>query len=60
MDCGNVWGGEFTYHLNELRYSVGLGIRINTPIGPVRVDGASPIFDQEKKTQFHFSIGHAF
>jgi outer membrane protein insertion porin family len=60
IDCGNVWLSEFTYPLNELRYSAGLGIRVNTPIGPVRLDVATPVFDEDKKTQFHFSIGHAF
>jgi outer membrane protein insertion porin family len=60
IDCGNVWLGEYTYHLDELRYSAGVGIRINTPIGPVRLDAATPVFDEETRTQFHFSIGHAF
>jgi outer membrane protein insertion porin family len=60
MDCGNVWIESYTWKLNELRYSLGLGIRINTPIGPVRLDAARPIFDEETKIQIHFSVGHAF
>jgi outer membrane protein insertion porin family len=60
IDGGNVWLEEFSYPLSELRYSAGLGIRIKTPIGPVRLDVATPVFDEEDKIQFHFSIGHAF
>jgi outer membrane protein insertion porin family len=60
MDCGNVWIESYTWKLNEIRYSLGLGIRIRTPIGPVRLDAARPIFDDETKIQVHFSVGHAF
>jgi outer membrane protein insertion porin family len=60
MDCGNVWLESYTWKLNEIRYSLGLGIRIRTPIGPVRLDAARPIFDDETKIQIHFSVGHAF
>jgi outer membrane protein insertion porin family len=60
MDCGNVWLESYTWKLNKLRYSLGVGIRITTPIGPARLDVARPIFDEEKKVQFHFSVGHAF
>jgi outer membrane protein assembly complex protein YaeT len=38
IDFGNVFRDSFTYPLDDLRYSVGPGIRYNTPIGPVRLD----------------------
>ena len=60
LDAGNVWLTSYSYKLNDLRYSVGTGIRFRTPIGPVRLDAAIPVFDEEDKVQFHFSIGHAF
>jgi len=60
MDCGNVWIQSYTWKLNEIRYSLGIGIRIETPIGPLRFDVARPVFDEETKVQFHFSVGHAF
>jgi outer membrane protein insertion porin family len=60
MDCGNVWIESYTWKFNEIRYSLGIGLRVNTPIGPVRFDMARPVFDEDKKVQFHFSVGHAF
>jgi outer membrane protein insertion porin family len=60
MDCGNVWLESYTWRLNEIRYSLGIGIRVKTPIGPVRLDVARPVFDEETTTQVHFSVGHAF
>jgi outer membrane protein insertion porin family len=60
LDFGNVWLQENHWPLNELRYSAGVGIGILTPIGPVHVDLARPIFDEETKWQWHFNIGYAF
>jgi outer membrane protein insertion porin family len=60
LDVGNVWTETFDYKINELRYSLGTGIGVNTPIGPVRIDLARPIFDPEDDFQLHFNVGHAF
>ena len=38
VDFGQVFAASLEYHLEELRYAVGPGIRYNTPIGPVRFD----------------------
>jgi len=59
-DVGNIWIPSYTYKLDELRYSVGFGIRVATPIGPVRLDIAWPVADQDKKTQIHINVGQAF
>ena len=59
-DTGNVWTDSYSYKLKELRYSAGTGIRYKTPIGPVGIDFARPIFDSETKWQLHFNIGHSF
>ncbi len=59
-DLGNVWTESFSYDPADLRYSVGAGIRVATPIGPVRLDVARPVADDDDGTQFHISIGQAF
>ncbi len=59
-DLGNVWLGAFDSPLDDLRYSAGLGIRVTTPIGPIRLDVAAPISDIAKTTQVHISVGQAF
>lgn len=78
LDGGNVWatdgGGVATEQqsvsLEDLRYSVGLGLRYQTPIGPIRLDGGyqlNPIpgllvngQEQLRRWRVHFSIGQAF
>jgi len=60
MDAGNVWDDAFDYDLEQLRYNAGLGLRVNTPIGPVRLDFATPVFENRFRLQFFVSIGHAF
>lgn len=54
-DIGNAWtdGG---FKLNDLKTSVGVGIRMTTPIGPVRIDYAQG--DEGGRT--HFSFGGQF
>jgi outer membrane protein insertion porin family len=59
-DAGNVWAGSFNYHLNDLHYAAGTGIKVKTPIGPVGLDFARPIFDSETQWQIHLNIGHSF
>ncbi len=60
MDAGNVWREAFYYSLNTLRYNLGAGIRVNTPVGPIRLDLARPVLDAKTSWQFFLSIGHAF
>ena len=38
VDFGNVLRDALTYHLEELRYAVGPGVRYQTPVGPLRFD----------------------
>jgi outer membrane protein insertion porin family len=54
-DIGKAWTGE-GYNLSDLEASVGVGIRVSTPIGPIRLDYAKG--GQGAKT--HFSFGGQF
>ena len=37
-DFGQVFKASLDYHVDELRYAIGPGVRYNTPIGPIRLD----------------------
>ncbi|SMC38566.1 BamA/OMP85 family outer membrane protein [Sporomusa malonica] len=54
-DIGNAYDGE-GYKLDDLNASVGVGIRVTTPIGPIRIDYAQG--SQGGRT--HFSFGGQF
>lgn len=60
VDAGNAWGGTddiFWYHgNNKLHFSGGVGFRITTPIGPVRLDYG----EGTEGGKFHFSFGGKF
>ena len=60
VDAGNTWQQEYTYRLNDLAYAVGPGLRIETPIGPVRFDVGFPVWNDKKSPQFFISVGQAF
>jgi len=60
MDAGNVWLSSFSYDIKDLHYAAGTGLRYKTAIGPVGVDFARPVFEEEKGWQIHFNIGHTF
>lgn len=59
-DLGNAWGGTdhipWYHENNKIHYSGGLGFRITTPIGPVRLDYAL----SSEGGKFHFSFGGKF
>ena len=60
MDFGNVWEQAYHYDFNNLAYAAGGGLRISTPIGPVRLDVGVPLWNEKKSVQFYISIGQAF
>jgi outer membrane protein insertion porin family len=38
LDVGNVWSNPQSFRIRELRFSPGVGLRLNTPIGVCRMD----------------------
>jgi outer membrane protein insertion porin family len=54
-DLGNAWDGE-GYKLDDLKGSVGVGVRVTTPIGPIRLDYGRG----SEGGRAHFSFGGQF
>jgi len=62
VDAGNLLPDARSPGLGDMRYGVGVGLRYNLPIGPVRLDygvNPSPRPDEDFGA-FHFSFGFAF
>lgn len=54
-DVGKAWSGG-GYQLNDLAACIGVGLRIATPVGPIRLDYAK----SSQMLKFHFSFGGQF
>jgi outer membrane protein insertion porin family len=61
-DLGNVFRAIDDFRPGQIKGSVGLGLRYNTPIGPIRLDYGRKLEPQgnEASGRFYFSIGQAF
>ncbi len=58
LDAGNLWYEQENVNFN-LRYALGAGLRLNTPIGPLALDygfNMSPR-EEEDPGALHFSVG---
>ncbi len=62
LDAGQVYNESFPDLTQTIQYAGGLGFRYYSPIGPIRLDLASPINkrQQDRVIQFYISIGQAF
>ncbi|MCX8052990.1 MAG: BamA/TamA family outer membrane protein [Armatimonadetes bacterium] len=64
VDYGDAWGGNPEFFIGELsqdvdfvgHYGIGIGLRVTTPIGHLRLDYG--VGSEGGRT--HFSMGHAF
>ena len=64
IDTGNVWSKAGDIGRGGFKTGVGLGVRIKTPIGPLKLDYGYPLNKQPgketKEGRFHFSMSHGF
>ncbi len=63
FDIGNVWRDAYEYDFSDLKSDAGVGLRMNLPIGPIRLDYGYPIQTDDKSGrsgQFQFSVGYQF
>jgi outer membrane protein insertion porin family len=62
LDGGNVWMKINDINPKDIKFTTGLGLRYNTPVGPLRVDYGYKLQREkgESAGEVHFSIGHAF
>jgi outer membrane translocation and assembly module TamA len=62
-EMGQVWRKVADAKLTTLRFGVGSGLRLQTPVGPIRLDWGWKVgaYDYRLKNRaFHFSIGETF
>ena len=59
-DAGNTFTNAQPIRLNELGVGLGFGLRIKTPMAPIRIDLGFPRSFGETGVRWHFSIGQMF
>jgi outer membrane protein insertion porin family len=64
FDTGNVWSKAKDYGTGGFKSGVGFGLRVKTPIGPIKLDYGIPLNDEpgeeEKSGKFYFSVSRGF
>ena len=63
IDAGEVWEEMSDTFSSNLKYGTGVGLRVKTPMGPVKLDYGWPLSDNrgdDKKGRFYFSMSHGF
>jgi outer membrane protein assembly factor BamA len=61
-DAGNTFRGQRDFAWRELAIGLGFGLRIRTPLAPIRIDLGFPVPQRSgtASPRFHFSIGQMF
>ena len=64
IDTGGVWEQVSDFDMGGFKTGIGFGVRIKTPIGPLKLDYGIPLNKQpgkeSKEGRFHFSMSHGF
>jgi outer membrane protein insertion porin family len=62
-DIGNVWRSSNQFMNGGYKQGVGVGVRVKTPIGPVRLDYGWPLnknYDDDQTGELYFSMSRGF
>jgi len=62
-DVGNVWPKYTEIFQGGYKQGAGVGVRVKTPIGPIKLDYGWPLnrnYQDERKGEFYFSVSHGF
>ena len=62
LDAGVTWLSEVGFDIDNMREGAGLGLRLNTPVGAVRLEYAWKLDRRpgESMGRWYFTIGSAF
>ena len=64
FDTGNVWSKVKDYGTGGLKSGTGMGLRVKTPIGPLKLDYGVPLSSEpgesKKSGKFYFSVSRGF
>jgi len=62
VDAGNVWGYDSKFSLGSLRYSAGVALAWNSPMGPLKFSFANPFNRkaEDKVQRLQFQMGSVF
>ena len=61
-DAGQIWANGSQPQFESFRYSAGVGIAWNSPIGPLKFSYAIPlnVHEGDREQRFQFQAGTAF
>jgi outer membrane protein insertion porin family len=62
FDAGNVWGYDSKFSLSDMRYSAGVALAWNSPMGPLKFSFANPFNKKadDKVQRLQFQMGSVF
>lgn len=63
-DMGNVWADAYDWDPADINVSVGFGLELQLPVGPIRLDYGIPVVTQQDHLstsgRLHFNLGYYF
>ncbi|NQZ57554.1 MAG: BamA/TamA family outer membrane protein, partial [Lentisphaeraceae bacterium] len=63
MDVGNVWESAYGWDPSDINVTLGLGVRVDLPIGTLQLDYGKPVINNNVNGgggRIHFNFGYQF